>query len=589
MIRFIGIITLNLIFTLTLKSQIVSEKWLTLFEKSDYQETPDYDATVNYLKNIADYNEYAELKSMGISPQGREIYYLVVSKDKMFNAGEVRNSEKPVLLVLNGIHSGEINGKDASLLLLREILVTKEKENYLDNSVLLVVPIFNVDGHERRGAYNRINQIGPKETGWRTTAQNLNLNRDFMKADAPEMQHFLKLYNDWLPDFFIDVHSTDGADFQYHTTFALEKHENVTPKMGEWVKDKFNSYLIKTVESKGFLISPFVGFVDGDLQNGIYDWIPLPRFSNGFAAVHNRPGLLIESHILKTYKERVYSTKAIIESVLEYINAYPGKLIELVEEADEYILEKYYENKEPYPLHFERSARHDSIIYKGIKAQKVSSSIAGDKVKMFSGEPIEIKVPYFNDGATKTSVTLPEYYIVPKEWQVVIDRLYIHGIKMWPLEEDTRYIVQRYKFYNTNFPEFPYEGRFLPDYNYTEFIDTVAANAGDYIIPTNQRALGILAHLLEPKGEDSFVKWGFFNIIFERKEYFEDYAMEPIAQQMYDENIKLKREFDAKLRSDKEFAANPRERLNFFYKNSPYYDQHHNVYPVMRIIEEYND
>ncbi len=589
MTRLFQIILFVMLYSLALNAQETEGEWITRFEASGYLETPDYAETMDYLNKLADYSEYAVVKSMGKSPQGREINYIIVSKDKTFSPEFARETDKPVMLILNGIHSGEINGKDASFLLLRDILVTKENASYLDHLNLIVVPIFSVDAHERRGPYNRINQIGPKEMGWRVTAQNLNLNRDFMKADAPEMQYFLKLYNSWLPDFFIDVHSTDGSDYQYHTTYAIEKHENVTPAIGKWVKKVFNPSILKSVEEKGFLISPYVGYVDGDLRKGLYDWIPLPRFSNGFAAVQNRPGLLIESHILKSYKDRVYSTKAVLESVIELINSDPETIIKLGKNADEYTIEHYAENKEPYPIGFERSARHDSVVYKAIEVEMVESAVAGGKVRNFTGKPYEIKVPYYNDGMMKTEVTLPEYYIVPAEWQNVIDRLHIHGVKMYPLEEAQKYIVERYKFYDVKFPASPYEGRFLPDYHYMKYTDTVEVYSGDYIIPTDQRALGIIANLLEPVGEDSFVKWGFFNIIFERKEYFEDYAMDPIAEKMYEDDLDLQREFNAMLRSDKEFAVNTRARLNFFYEKTPYYDSHYNVYPVMRVVEEYDD
>ncbi len=565
------------------------DQWLTRFEKSNFFETPDYNETMEYCSELVNASEYAKMFSFGLSPQGRDINCIIVSKARQFEPDDLDERERPVLLVINGIHSGEINGKDASMLLLREILVTKEKENLIENVDLLIVPIFSVDGHERRSLYGRINQIGPKETGWRVTAQNINLNRDFLKADAPEMQALLRLYSKWLPEFFIDVHSTNGSDFQYQTTFAIEKHENTTPMIKNWVEEKFNPSITRSVEDKGFAISPFVGFVKGDPRNGIYDWVPTPRFSNGYTTLQNRPGLLVESHVLKTYKERVFSTKAVLESTLELINSDPEELLKLARDSDEYAVESFIEEARPYPLTFERSDNYEIYNYKGIDYDLVKSEISGSEVKVFNEVKFEQKVKYFNHAVSKKKIKLPPAYIVPKQWKEIVERLKIHGVLVDRLGENKKYVVEKYQFSDVEFPSKPYEGRFRPVYKHTISIDTVVVPTGDYIIGTDQRSLGIIAHALEPDGPDSFVQWGFFNIIFERKEYYESYALEPIAQKMLENNPLLQQEFKAKLRVDENFANDPKLRFDFFYEHSPYYDKNYNLYPVLRVIEELDD
>jgi murein tripeptide amidase MpaA len=586
--KFIGIFSFAVIllsFTHKIGAQTIDDKWITLFEKSNYYETPRYTETMEYFNRLAENSKLAKFVSIGKSPQGRDIMCLILSKDKNFDAISAKQAGKPIVLILNGIHSGEINGKDASMLLVRDILITKNKEQLLDNLTLLVIPIFSVDAHERWSAYNRINQIGPKEMGWRTTALNLNLNRDFMKADSPEMQCFLKFYNSWIPDFFIDVHSTDGSDYQYVSTFAIEKHENVSPLMGDWVKNVFNPYLINSVKNKGYEISPFVGFVEGDPSKGIYDWIPLPRFSNGYTAVQNRLGLLIESHILKSYKDRVYSTKAMLESVLELINKEPNTIIEISSKSDDYALDAYLKKGYPYPLDFERTEKYDLFNYKGIGYEMIDSKVAGTKVKKFTGKPFEMEVPYHNQVKASVSVNLPKAYIIPREWKDVVDRIKLHGVIVDSLAENKKYVVEKYKFSDVTFKKFPYEGRFNPSYNYFTVKDTITANKGDYFISTYQRTLGLIAHLLEPKGLDSFVKWGFFNSIFEQTEYYEDYAIEPIAAKMYEENRLLRDEFNNKLQTDSLFKSDARQRFDFFYERTPYFDSSYNWYPVLRVVE----
>lgn len=206
-----------------------SNEWFTLFEKSNQQRSPAYQETISYFKKFVDQTPYVKMFTIGISPQGREIICLIVAGKEEFTLEKAKKSGKAIVLIQNGIHSGEIEGKDACMLLLRDMLVTKEKFHLLKNTILLIIPVFNVDGHERVSPFNRPNQNGPLMMGWRTTSQNQNLNRDYMKADSPEMKAWLKLFSDWLPDFMIDNHTTNGADYQYHVTYGIERQANISP------------------------------------------------------------------------------------------------------------------------------------------------------------------------------------------------------------------------------------------------------------------------------------------------------------------------------------------------------------------------
>jgi murein tripeptide amidase MpaA len=263
-------------------SMKINDKWLTKFELSNQSESPDYNETIKYFQRIVDSTSYAKMFTMGVSPQGREIKYLVLTKDKEFTPAKANKSKKAIILIQNGIHPGEIAGKDASMILLREILITKEKVHLLDNLILLVIPIFNVDGHERLSSFNRVNQVGPVQMGWRTNSLNLNLNRDYTKADTPEMKAWLKFYNDWRPDFMIDNHATNGADYQYHVTYQIGKHENVSHHLSSWAREKFYPNLIFGVERDGFLTAPYFEYKnDENIMDGFYEQPSLPRFSHG--------------------------------------------------------------------------------------------------------------------------------------------------------------------------------------------------------------------------------------------------------------------------------------------------------------------
>lgn len=559
------------------------EKWITHFEKTSYKGSPDYNETMKYFQQFADDFDIAEMKTFGITPQGRELKYFIVSKDKAFTPELAKRTGKPIILLQNGIHSGEIEGKDASMLLLREMLVTKEKEYLLDNVIFIIVPIFNVDGHERRSAYNRINQNGPEIMGWRTTAQNYNLNRDYMKADAPEMRAMLSLFNSWIPDIYIDSHTTNGADYQYTVTYIVDRNQNIPAVTQKWIKEKFIPAIENGAAKAGFLVSPYVYFED-ELESGIFDFVSTPRFSTGFASLHNRPEVTIETHMLKPFKDRVFSTKAVLEGILELANNEPEELIKVNKQADESVIKNYVNDKKYFPILFETSEEYDVLDFKGFKKEMIYSEVMGRTVEKYSNEKADLKIPYFNKTYITDSVLVPKFYLIPKEWTEVIERLKIHGINLDIVDKETEFKVEKYKFYDITFKETPFEGRMIPKYSYNSFIETVKVPAGTIIINPEQRQLGIILHLLEPKSADSFAAWGFFNQIFEQKEYFDNYSMEPIAKKMLNENPELKKEFYAKIYSDEEFKKDSDARLNFFYSRTKYFDKKYNVYPVMRVV-----
>ncbi len=270
-----------------------AEDWATYFERSGGKATPRYDETIAYCRRLAAASKWIEYTSFGTSPQGRDLPLLIIDKDGKFVPQERR--KKAVLLIQACIHAGESDGKDAGLMLARDIAITKKLEHLVDGVTVLFIPIFNVDGHERFGPFNRINQNGPEEMGWRVTAQNLNLNRDYLKADAPEMRAWLALFNQWLPDFFIDCHVTDGADYRYVVTYSLETRGNMASNLTEWTRDVYQERIEKMMADDGFPLSPYIFFKKRhDPESGLVSWVAGPRFSQGYTAVRNRPGLLID-------------------------------------------------------------------------------------------------------------------------------------------------------------------------------------------------------------------------------------------------------------------------------------------------------
>lgn len=567
-----------------------SEKnaWETRFEASGYKQTPRYAETMEYFSNFEKNTPYAKMFSIGKSPQGRDIPCLVVSKDKAFTAVSAKKEHKPVVLVINGIHSGEIEGKDACMLLLRDILVDKSQSKLLDHATLLIIPIFSVDAHERFGKFNRINQNGPEEMGWRTTAQNLNLNRDWMKADAPEMQAMLKLVVEWDPDFTVDTHTTDGADYQYTVTYGVEKYGNIYSGTSALLRKEFIPFMEQYVVDRGYYIAPYVGFKGGEPKTGLVDFPGTPRFSTGYAAVRNRIALLVETHMMKPYKDRVFATKAMLEAVLTFVNTNAEKLLALDKEADENSIKSLAQEKHALPVQFKSTDSASKYLYRGLKYSYDSSFVSGTTKTVYSKEPFEEEIPYYNVINAADSIMLPYVYLIPREWTVIIDRIKLHGITLKRTQGEQTLQVTKYKFREVTYAATPYEGRQGVSCKYDSFADTVIVPAGTYVVYPAQKTVRVIAHLLEPKSGDSFLRWGFMNTIFERKEYFEDYVMEKVAAEMLTHDPALKKEFEEKLANDKKFRESPNQRLNFFYERSSYFDKQQSVYPIMRVENNVN-
>lgn len=559
------------------------QRLVTRFESSGGVESSRYAETMEYFARLAHASRRAKVFTFGLSPQGREIRCLVAAGGGEFSPETARSSGKAVVLIQNAIHAGEVEGKDALMLLLREILVTRERASLLDNLILLVIPILNVDGHERISAFNRPNQNGPKEMGWRTNALNLNLNRDYLKADAPEMKALLSLFSSWLPDFYIDNHCTDGADYQYHVTYDIETRQSIWPGLGEFAARGLMPAVLSAVERDGFLVGPYVEMLDGDLRHGIADMPSYPRLSTGYAATQNRLCLLVEAHALKPYENRVHSTRSMNIAVLEYLSAHHDQLRQLNDEADRETVREHSVQKVPFPIGFTESPAHEPLRFKGYRTHEELSPITGSNVTRYTAEPEETVIPYHRWLQTTREVVVPDAYVVPPELGFVTDLLKLHGVAFGRLDESRRCEVERYRFSGTRFASYPYEGRHLVEFDIEEYGEVVTIPAGAAIVPTAQRAMRVIVNLLEPAAPDSLARWGFFSAFFERKEYAEAYVMEPIARRMLEEDAELRDEFQRRLEEDESFKRNPSERLDFFYRRSVYFDECENVYPVMRL------
>ena len=563
------------------------EEWLTFFEKSAGLETPRYAETMAYFARLDKVSPYARLESFGTSPEGRSLPLLIISADKAFTPEKARRTNKPIVLIQGAIHSGESEGKDAVMLLARDMLIYKKHRELFENFIFLIIPIFNVDGHERFSPYNRINQNGPKEMGWRVTSTRLNLNRDFMKADAPEMRQWLQMYHHWLPHLFYDCHTTDGVDFQYILTYNIDEHDQFGGAVARWTRELFLPGVKAACEKQGLLIAPYADMLEDDYPAKGFDigvWRPM--LSNVYATVCNRAGFLIETHSLKPYAARVQATLDFILIGLQEIVKDPQSFLRAIAEEDQRVSAwgRGPADTLKFALQFKtRFDKGDTALFFGYRMEKKAGAVSGRDYLVYTSDKVEIPTVFYNEVEPTAEVTPPYGYLVPHGWHTVIDVLRAHGIKMYRLTEACSGSFEGYRFQGVRFMPRSYEGRSLPSYRVVMVSEERVFPAGTVFVPMGNPRGKLIMHLLEPEAPDALVAWGLMNTIFEDREYFESYVMEPLAQQMAADDKELAELFARKVQSDSAFAANPRARLAFFYQNSPWYDHEKDLYPVWRL------
>ncbi len=557
------------------------DPWITPSERTNLTQTPRYDETVAWLRRLVDAAPELHMVSLGQSHEGRDVWMVIASREGAQTAAQLALTGRPTLLAQAGIHAGEIDGKDAGLMLLRDMTVGQRETSLLDQTNFLFVPIFNVDGHERFSAYGRVNQRGPAELGWRTNRRNLNLNRDYSKLDTPEMQAMVRAIREYEPDLYLDLHVTDGVDYQYDITYGYHGDHAWSPNISRWLDEHYRPTVDRALTDQGHVPGPLIFGVNGrDISAGIYDWTGSPRFSNSYGDARHLPTVLLENHSLKPYDQRVLGTYVFLRASMRSLAKYHADLTKATS-ADQ--------SRRPRELALSWQTAPDlvpeTIAFRGIESRTELSPVSGAPVVRWTGRPVTIQAPVVTSDHATTRANRPSGYVVPASWPLVAERMAIHGIVMEQVTEARAFDVEVIRLPEASLDDAPFEGhaRVTPGALAVTREDRTYP-AGSWFISCDQPLGDLAMLLLEPESPDSFLQWGFFLEILQRTEYFEAYALEPMAQAMLDSDPKLAVEFQQKLLNDSAFAGNARARLEWFYERTPYYDQEYRVYPVGRVM-----
>ncbi len=551
------------------------------FELSGKTATTTYTEAISYYKNLAKTYRQAKLLTYGLTDFGKPLHLLVLSRDRVFDPVQISKQNKRILLINNGIHPGEPEGIDASMMLARDLL----KAGKLPKDVVIcIIPLYNIDGSFNRSGTSRANQNGPVAYGFRGNSKNLDLNRDFIKTDSKNSAAFQLIFNTWQPEIFVDTHTSNGADYQYVMTLIPTQKDKLNPILSDYLTKTLVPDLYSVMEKLGYPMIPYVNSIGETPETGITGFIESPRYSTGYTTLHNTIGFMPETHMLKSYDLRVDATYKLLKTYIQVIERDAKIIGANKKKADEAVVAQ-----REYPLAWKLNKNDvNDIPFRGFEAGQKPSTVSGaERLYYDRSKPYVKTIKEWNKYEPALSVQKPVAYIIPKAWDRVITLLKLNQVKLRELKSDQKIVVDSYYIGDFKTGTKPYEGHYLHS---AVAVKTVPQKlqyyAGDYVVYVNQPSNRYIVETLEPQATDSYFNWNFFDSILDMKEHYSAYVFEDTATELLKNNPDLKSKLDAKKLAEPEFAKNGAAQLDFVYKNSDYYEKTHNRYPVARLVTD---
>jgi hypothetical protein len=543
------------------------------FEKNE-KISSTYQELIDFYTLLDKRYDQMRLINYGPTDIGKPLQLVVLSKDKVFDPVLIRKQNKRIVLINNGIHPGEPEGIDASMMIVRDML---EKNSIPENVVVCIIPVYNIDGMLNRGL-SRVNQNGPEAYGFRGNYQNLDLNRDFIKSDSKNSRSFQQIFNTWQPDVFLDNHTSNGADYQYTMTLIASQKDKLNPILSNYLSTKMLPELYSKMKNSGYDLTPYVNSMGETPESGITGFLETPRYSSGYAALHNTIGFIPETHMLKPFNERVKSTYLFMSHAIATVQKDAQLIGETKKKADEAV-----KNQLVFPLRWSLSTdTFSTFSFKGYEAKRKTSEVSGKSRLYYDrNEPFEREIKVFDDYKASLTVNKPIAYVIPQAWQKVIELLQLNGVEMKRLKSDELIDLEMYYIEDYKGGSTPYEGHYLKSQvKLRTESQKVNFYAGDYVVFTNQVKNRYIVETLEPQGVDSFFAWDFFDSIIGQKEHFSDYVFEDVAAQLLKDDPALAE----RLRIEKEKNIANFSALDWVYRNSKYYEKTHRRFPVGRLV-----
>ena len=554
----------------------------TPFEKDD-NTTATYHQAIEHYEKLADQFTTISTGTFGMTDSGYPLHEVIISKDGETDPKAIRDKNKLVIMINNAIHPGEPCGVDASMMLARDLNRKQEMQNLLDRVVVVIIPVYNISGSLNRGSFSRANQNGPNAYGFRGNIQNLDLNRDFIKCDTENAKSFNKLFTKWNPDILIDNHTSNGADYQYVLTLVSTQKDKMEPVLSEYLQEQLLPDLYAQMSAGKYEMTPYV-YARNTPDDGIAGFLDYPRFSSGYASLHNCISFMPETHMLKPFKDRVWSTYQFMVAMLSHVEKNGDKLKDSRKKAIQNTI-----NRKSFDIDWEMDmSKVDTLMFKGFEAKYKPSEISGyDRLYYDRNAPYEKKIPFFNTYKHKLIIDKPNAYIIPQAYKRIIDRMRANGVEISRLDQDEVKEVEIYKVLDYDTRKRPYEGHYLHSKVKVEkSLESIQYYKGDYIIYTNQPANKYIIHTLEPQAPDSWFNWNFFDGILMQKEYFSSYVFEDLASDFLQENPEVKEALEARKKEDEKLASDGYAQLKFIYERSPYFEPTFMRYPVGRLINQ---
>ncbi len=577
----VSVLIILLLFCCESKQEDKAVNFPTHYELSEGMETATYLQVIDFYIQLAKEFPEINIQTIGDTDSGYPLHVATYNSDGNFNFKKI-GKDKTIILINNGIHPGESDGIDATMLLYRDLAI-----GTLDapkNTVLVTIPVYNVGGALNRNSTTRANQNGPKSYGFRGNAQNYDLNRDFIKADTKNAKTFSEIFHLVNPDIFIDNHVSNGADYQYTLTHLFTQHNKLGGELGNYLHTEMMPSLEKSLVKEGWDITPYVNVFNQVPEIGFSQFIDHPRYSTGYTTLWNTLGMMVETHMLKPYKQRVEGTYQLMDKMIA-ISEIDGKKIKKLR-ANAMTRHTAWVH---YPVKWVIDTTHTSILnFKGFEADTSTSVVTGlSRLKYDRSRPFTKEVMYQNYFKPSDSILVPEFYILKKGWAEAINLLDINKIKYIPLESDTSLIVESYKIKDYKTRTRPFEGHYLHYDTKTEASKiSLRFSEGDIVIPTDQPGIRYIIETMEPTAMDSFFNWNFFDTILQQKEGFSPYVFEDQALEMLEKDPALQEYFELEKSTDSVFASSWYAQLDWLFKKSKSYESAHMQYPVYRVLKK---